>query len=174
MQRPPCLWWSMNVGELSAEIFPRILMKAAKKNKRIHPSWQTSSKSSAPMTARSTVNVLMDHASATKSLLPRIVRFPFINDLTFPCRLSYSRGQFHYQICLTQLRNFIRRVFFLDVSENSRRLFWMLIVERHLLPYVGFKRFCSSGGVYSRKVGLEMWHRGTLLKQKYCLFHYSV
>ena len=64
------------------------------------------------MTARSTVNVLMDHASATKSLLPRIVRFPFINDLIFPCKLSYSRGQFHYQICLTQLRNFIRRVFF--------------------------------------------------------------
>ena len=174
MQRPPCHWCSINVGELSAEIFPRILMKAAKKNKRIHPSWQTSSKSSAPMTARSTVNVLMDHASATKSLLQRIVQFPFINDLIFPCRLSYLVVNFIIKYVWRSCAILFDVFFFLDVSENSRRLFWMLIVERHLLPYVGFKRFCSSGGVYSRKVGLEVWHRGKLLKEKYCLFHYSV
>ena len=82
------------------------------------------------MTARSTVNVLMDHASATKSLLPRIVRFPFINDLIFPCRLSYSRGQFHYQICLTQLPNFIRRVFFSLMFEFE------FIIPHNIIQYI--------------------------------------
>ena len=140
MQRPPFLWWSMNVGELLAEIFPRILMKAAKKNKRFHPSLQTSSKSSAPMTARWTVNVLMDHVSATKSLLPRIVQYPFINDLIFPCRFSYSCSQFRFDA----VAQFV--FIFLDTSENSRRLFWKLLVERPLFPYVGFKRFVARGG----------------------------